>query len=179
MLRKVKCEFLFILLSEHKNSSNDKATREICINSQSTLGKGYSQLKITPTVTCKLLSLSPILMATINPSKLKTNSTILNVYAFFLAKKVVVVTNQNYNFQPILSLVSSLNDKDHCCMASTFNVLDERRSLQNFTHSGIYIFKYPYTPWLLTTLITLPVIEFITFCTYVYRVQLPQSSQNS
>jgi len=137
------------------------------------LGKGYSKLKIIPTVTCTLLSISPILMATLNSLKLKTNLTIVKVYAFFLAKKLVVVTNQNYNFQPILGLLSSLNENEHCCMASTFNVVGERTSVQNFTHSGIYIFKYPNTPWLLTTLITLPLTEFITNCTYVYGVQLP------
>jgi hypothetical protein len=49
----------------------------------------------------------------------------MNVYAFSLAKKLVIVTNQNYNFQPINSLLSSLNEKEHCCMASTFNVLGE------------------------------------------------------
>lgn len=149
----------FILLSEHKQGSNDKATCEICINYQCTFHKGYSQLKIIPTVTRTLLSLSPILMTTLNPSKLKTNLTILNIHAFFLAKTLVVVTNQNYNFQPILSLLSSLNEKEHFCTASTFNVLGERKSVQNFTHSGIYIFKYPYTPWLPTTLITLPLIS--------------------
>jgi len=59
-----------MLLSEYKLPSSDNATHEMCTNSQRTLGKGYSQLKIIPTVTHTLLSLSSTLMATLNPAKL-------------------------------------------------------------------------------------------------------------
>jgi hypothetical protein len=34
---------------------------------------------------------------------------------FFLAKQVAVDKNQNYGFKPILSLLSCLKEKEHCC----------------------------------------------------------------